>query len=291
MRDDILELCDLRRVFPGFQLGPLSLRLHPGQVYGLLGPNGAGKTTLLDLIALQLKATTGTLSYGGGPIRWGDSGWKARFSYIRERPSFYAELTVAQILELAGRLYPHWDPVLADRLVATFSLRPHQRVGHLSKGTTLKLGIVTALSHRAELLILDEPTAGLDPTARADLQDTIRNLIREHPSLCVVLSSHIFEDVEEAATEILILRRGRLVFHASTDTLQDSALYRTMAPGTVAASPDLVLRWRRRDTEWLLVRRGSPLDADLRLRLDHVEEQPTSVIAAVYHGTEHTDVD
>ena len=247
MRDDVLELCDLRRVFPGFQLGPLSLRLHPGQVYGLLGPNGAGKTTLLDLIALQLKATTGTLSYGGRPIRWGDSGWKARFSYIRERPSFYAELTVAQILELAGRLYPHWDPVLADSLVATFSLRPHQRVGHLSKGTTLKLGIV--------------------------------------------LSSHIFEDVEEAATEILILRRGRLVFHASTDTLQDSALYRTMAPGTVAASPDLVLRWRRRDTTWLLVRRGSPLDADLRLRLDHVEEQPTSMIAAVYHGTEHTDVD
>ena len=269
---DVLELRNLGRVFPGFQLGPLSLRLHPGQVYGLLGPNGAGKTTLLDLIALQLKATTGTLSYGGRPIRWGDSAWKARFSYIRERPSFYAELTVAQTLELAGRLYNCWDHLLADTLVGRFALPPHQRVRHLSKGTRVKLGIVTALAHRAALPILDEPTAGLDPTARADLQDTVRLL-------------------DESATEILIMRRGRLVFQACTDTLHDSTLYRSEAPGTVATSRDLLLRWWRRETTWLLVRRGSPLDAELCLRPDQVTQHPTSMLAAIYHGTEHADVD
>lgn len=291
MTDAVLELRDLGRAFPGFQLGPLSLRLHPGQVYGLLGPNSAGKTTLLDLIALQLRATTGTLSYGGSWIRWGDRGWKSRFSYIREMPSFYAELTVAQILNLAGQLYPRWDPAVANRLVDTFHLRRHQRVGHLSKGTRVKLGIVTALSHRAELLILDEPTAGLDPTARADLQDSIRHLMREHSSLCVLLSSHIFEDLEASATAILILRHGRLVFRASIDTLHDSTLYRSETPATIPASPELLLRWRRRETEWLLVRRGSPLDTDLRRRPDHVAEQPTSLFAAIYHGTERSDVD
>ena len=344
MRDDGLQLANLGRGFPGFQLGPLSLSLHPGQVYGLLGLNGAGKTTFLDLLTLQLKATTGTLSFGGRQIRWGDSGWKARFSYIREIPSFYAELTVGQILELAGQLYPRWDPVLADSLVGTFSLRPHQRVGHLSREysqeacrdgeTRIKIGggggspkgdrrrrrarpwgtVVSPAQARDVLRLLrgedlesvsrelgitaaraaqwrDQFLAAGHPTARADLQNTIRNLIREHQSLCVVLSSHIFEDIEEAATEILILRRGRLAFRASIDTLHDSRLYRTMAPGTLAALPDLVLHWRRRDTEWLLVRRGSPLDAALGLRPDHDEEQPTSVIAAVYHGTEHTDVD
>ena len=288
---DVLELRHLGRVFPGFQLGPLSLRLHPGQVYGLLGPNGAGKTTLLDLIALQLKATAGTLSYGSRPIPWGDSAWKAQFSYIREMPSFYAELTVAQTLELAGRLYNCWDRRLADTLVGRFARQPHQRVRHLSKGTRVKLGIVTALAHRAALLILDEPTAGLDPTARADLQDTVRLLIREHPSLCVLLSSHIFEDIDESATEILIMRRGRLVFHACADTLQNATLYRSEAPGAVAASRDLLLRWRRRETTWLLVRRGSPLDAELCLRPDQVTQHPTSMLAAIYHGTEHADVD
>ena len=291
MTDDVLAARDLCRVFPGFRFGPLSLRLRPGQVYGLLGPNGAGKTTLLNLIALQLRSTAGTLTSADAQIRWGDSAWKARFSYIREAPSFYAELTVAQTLELAGQLYDHWDPVLADTLIGTFGLPPHQRVGQLSKGTHVKLGIVTALAHRADLLLLDEPSAGLDPTARADLHDTVRDLVRQHAALCVVLSSHIFEDIEAAATEILILRRGRLVFRASTDTLHGSVLYRSASRDAVAVSPDLVLRWRRRDTEWLLVRRGSPLDTDLRLRPEHVEEHPTSIIAAVYHGTERTDVD
>ena len=138
MTDDVLALCDLRRVFPGFELGPLSLRLRPGRVYGLLGPNGAGKTTLLNLIALQLKTTTGTLHTRGRPIDWGDSAWKARFSYVGEAPSFYAELTIAQTLKLAGQLYNRWDHQLADTLVDKLELQPQRRVGHLSKGTTVK---------------------------------------------------------------------------------------------------------------------------------------------------------
>ena len=288
---DILELHDVCRVFPGFTFGPVSCEFRPGQVYGLLGPNGAGKTTLLDLIALQLRATTGTLRYGGRPIAWGERTWKTRFSYIRETPSFYAELTVTQTLELAGRLCTCWDPVLADTLVCRFRLQPRQLVGDLSKGTRVKLGIVTALAHRADVLILDEPTAGLDPTGRADLQNALRTLVRDHPSLCVLLSSHVFEDIDEAATEVLILRRGRLVFHAGADTLHDSTLYRAESSDAVATSPGLLLRWRRRETEWLLVRRGSPLDTHLRLRSDHVEERPPSLTAAVYHGTEHTHVD
>jgi ABC-type multidrug transport system ATPase subunit len=238
MTDSILELDALRRVFPGFELGPVSLRLRPGQVYGLLGPNGAGKTTLLNLITLQLKATGGALRHQGEPIRWGDNRWKARLSYIRETPSFYDELTVAQTLALASRLYDRWDPLLADTL-----------------------------------------------------QRTLRDLIQDHPALCVLLSSHIFEDLEEAATDVLILRRGHLVLHATVDALRDSTLYRTEAAGTLGASPDLVLRWRRQETEWLLVHCGSPLDADLRGRPGLTQEHPASLIAAVYHGTEHADVD
>ena len=209
MTNAVLELRDLGRAFPGFQLGPLSLRLHPGQVYGLLGPNGAGKTTLLDLIASQLQATSGTLSHGGRRIRWGDRGWKARFSYIREMPSFYAELTVAQILELAGQLYPHWDPALADSLVGTFHLRPHQRVGHLSKGTRVKLGIVTALSHRAELLILDEPTAGLDPSARADRSGP-RNLDSGLSEISIVFQAAVPKPVAPKYTTSGVRRPSEL---------------------------------------------------------------------------------
>ena len=291
--DVILELIDIQRRFPGFELGPLSLKLRPGRVYGLLGPNGAGKTTLLDLVALQLKPAAGALHAGGAPLRWGSRAWKARFSYVREVVPFYQELTVAETLRLASRLYDRWDPALAARLADTLELPLDRRVGKLSKGTKVKLGIASALAHHADLLLLDEPTAGLDPTVRTNVQAVIRDLVVEHPQLCVVLSSHIFEDVEETATDVLVLRRGRFVFEASADRLRAAALYRataTDAPasaGAVASSPDLLARWARNGAEWLLVRRDSRLQADLAQRADCVEDHPASLLAAVYHGTEH----
>lgn len=287
----LLELDGLRRQFPDFDLGPLSITFRPGHTYGLLGPNGAGKTTLLNLIALQLKPTDGVARVEGTPIRWGNPEWKRRFSYIPETPAFYEALTVAQTLELASRLYGRWDHELAHQLVDQFRLPKSQRVGLLSKGTRVKLGIVAALAHRADLLILDEPSAGLDPTARADLQATVRALATEHHSLCVVLSSHIFEDIEETASDVLILRGGRLAFEASAEQLRTSALYRSTAPGAVAASPGLIARWTHRETTWVVVQEGSGAEGDLAQRSDCIEVQPSSILGALYHGSEHLDAD
>ncbi len=285
--DVILELIDIQRRFPAFELGPLSLKLRPGRVYGLLGPNGAGKTTLLDLAALQLKPTAGALRAGGAPLRWGSRNWKARISYVREAVPFYNELTVAETLRLASRLYDHWDAALAARLADTLELPLDRPVGNLSKGTKVKLGIASALAHHADLLLLDEPTAGLDPTVRAGVHTILRDLVAEYPKMCVVLSSHIFEDIEETATDILVLRRGRFAFDASADALRAAVLYRTTGENAAVSSPDLLVRWTRDGAEWLLVRRDSRLHADLARRADCVEEQPASLLATVYHGTEH----
>ena len=284
--DVVLDIAGIRRRFPEFELGPLSLQLRPGRIYGLLGPNGAGKTTLLDLVALQLKPTAGALRAGGEPLGWGSRAWKSRFSYVREVVPFYDELTVAETLKLASRLYDRWDAALAARIAGALELPLRRRVGELSKGTRVKLGIASALAHHADLLLLDEPTAGLDPTARAEVQALVRDLAAEHARLCVVLSSHIFEDVEATATDVLILRRGRFVFEASAEALRTAALYRTPGAGAAAAAPDLLARWTRQDAEWLLVRRGSPLQADLERREDCVEDHPASLLAAVYHGTQ-----
>ena len=283
--DTVLELVDIQRRFPAFELGPLSLKLRRGRVYGLLGPNGAGKTTLLDLIALQTKPTAGVLRTDGELLPWGSLAWKARISYVREVVAFYDELTVAETLRLASRLYNRWDPALAARLVDTLELPLDRRVRELSKGTKVKLGVAAALAHHADLLLLDEPTAGLDPTARAGVQAIVRTLARDHPQLCVIFSSHIFEDLEETATDLLILRNGRFVFEAPADVLSTSTLYRTEAAGAVEPSSDVLARWRHEGAEWLLVLGGSALDAELRQRPDHVEERPSSPLAALYHGT------
>lgn len=285
--DIVLELVDIRRRFSGFELGPLSLKLRRGRIYGLLGPNGAGKTTLLDLAALQTRPTAGALRADGEPLSWGSRTWKARLSYVREVVAFYDELTVAETLRLASRLYDRWDATLAAQLVDTLELPLDRPVRELSKGTKVKLGIASALAHHAELLLLDEPTAGLDPSARAGVQALVRDMARDHPRLCVIFSSHIFEDLEETATDLLILRDGRLVFEAPADALSTSTLYRTEAAGAVGPSSDVLARWRDKGMEWLLVLGGSALDAELRRRADHVEEQPPSLLSALYHGTGH----
>lgn len=220
MTQPYLELLSLTKAFPDFVLGPLSIALHRGRVHGVLGPNGAGKTTLLNLITLQGRAASGEMRHEGVPVRWGDARWKGKVAYVRESPSFYDELTVAETLRLASRLYDNWDVSLAAHMGMRLGLRGRQRVRTLSKGTRVKLGLVAALASRAELLVLDEPTAGVDPTSRGEFHDVLRQLRRERPELCVLLSSHIFEDLEESADEVLILRDGQIAFQASREQLR-----------------------------------------------------------------------
>jgi ABC-2 type transport system ATP-binding protein len=222
-----LALRGIVKRYPGFELGPLSLDLAPGSALGLLGPNGAGKTTLLNVIALQVRAAAGELAYGGTAIPWGDARWKSRISYIRETPAFYDELTVGQTLRFASSLYDEWDAAFADALVTRFRLDRSRPVGTLSKGTRVKVGLVAALAHRAAFVLLDEPTAGLDPDARDDLQQTLRQLREERPEVCIVLSSHIFEDIDAVADRVAIIRGGRVVRQGTRAELPDlPAVYR-----------------------------------------------------------------
>ena len=222
-----LQVTDLIYTFPGFDFGPVSLSLKPGRITGVLGPNGAGKSTLLNLLTQQLRPAGGRIAYADREIRWDDPHWKACFSYIRETPTFYDELRVREVLRFVGRIYERWDAGLAERLSDRLQLDAEKRVGNLSKGNLVKLGLVAGISSRAELLVLDEPTAGLDPSVRAGIQQTLRELMTEQKDdLLVILSSHIFEDLEEVADDLLILRNGSVIFESTAQELARMALYR-----------------------------------------------------------------
>jgi len=282
-----LELRALTKIYPGFQLGPLSCRFRPGHAYGLVGPNGAGKTTLLNLIALQAIATGGEMQSNGTRVAWGDTGWKERLSYVRETPSFYGELTVAATLRLASRLYRTWDARFAATLLGRFELPPEKHVKHLSKGNAVKLGIVTALAHRADLLILDEPTSGLDPTARSEMHEALRGLQREHPELVLLFSSHILEDLDQVVDELFILRNGTFVFEGPMRELGALAVFKAPEATRVPASPDVRLAWRKDGHAWVAVRRGSGLGTML-LEAGWVEDRSSLTLATLYERTAHT---
>jgi ABC-2 type transport system ATP-binding protein len=201
----------LVRRYRDFQLGPLTFDVNAGRVCGLLGANGAGKTTLLACLAGQASLHQGSVAWRGRPIVRGDWRYREAVTYVRDVPALYDELTVSQMMAFAGRVYRTWNPETADQLLERFALDPRKPVKALSRGMKVKLALLLGVSHDVSLLLLDEVTAGLDPGARDDVQEFLRRVAAER-GVCVMLSSHLFEDIERAADEVMILRGGQIVF-------------------------------------------------------------------------------
>lgn len=219
-----LNVTHLIKRFNRFQLGPIDLELRAGQALGLLGPNGAGKSTLLSCIAGQLTPEEGTVTWNKSPITRGN--WKLRefVTFVPERHTPYKELSVSKTLLFCSKLFKSWDPVFVSKWKERFNLEGDKKVGKLSKGMLAKLQILIGLAHGSKLLLLDEPTAGLDPDSRIELQKHISTLISEK-NTCAIISSHLFDDIEGTATLVRIIRDGVTVFHASLNEIEKMKLY------------------------------------------------------------------
>lgn len=281
-----VALEELEYSFPGFDLGPISCRFAPGKIYGLLGQNGSGKTTLLNLMAHQLRPAAGRMLGDGRESAWGDDAWKARLCYVRERPAFYDELRVGELLDFASRFHKAWNPVLLASMLERLRLDRGKKVGVLSRGNLVKLGLVMGLASGASLLLLDEPTAGLDPTVRADVQQAVTDLashLRNPP--CVLLSSHIFEDLESVADEILVLRDGRLAFHMARSDITELALYRSDTGASLPVErATLTLTWLDAGARWVLVPRTNPSVASFAGHSGWRAVQASSLLQVIYRG-------
>ena len=254
-----LVVSALERRYPTFRLGPVSFHLTPGRALGLLGSNGAGKTTLLAGLAGQARLQEGTVVWNGQQIRRGEWRYKHQVSYVRDVPAFYGELTVRQTMAFVARLYPTWRPERAAHLLGTFALDPAQRVQALSRGMRAKLGLLLAASHDVRLLLLDEVTAGIDADTRDDIQKFLRTLVAD--GVAVLVSSHIFEDIEQVGDDILILRRGVPVFSGTLQDVQRLTVVVTPAPVPVelTQSPSIVGSWNGAGETTFLM--GTPLAA------------------------------
>jgi ABC-2 type transport system ATP-binding protein len=193
----------------------LSLELAAGSVCGLLGPNGAGKTTTFKCLLGFTPPTAGTIAIEGAPV--GPSTF-ASLAYVPERAGFFEHLTVADHLELQRRSFAAYDAARARELVALFGLDVRQRVRRLSKGMHTALSLVLAFSIRPRVLVLDEPSSGLDPIHQRNVLDLIIDAAANGAT--VLFSSHQVTQVERAADRVAILKRGRLVVDRSIDELK-----------------------------------------------------------------------
>lgn len=220
----------------------LSFEVARGEVVGVLGPNGAGKTTTLRMISGYLRPTGGTITVGGRSVQDDSIEVRRRTGYMPEHAALYPEMRVAEYLRYRAAL--KGVPVRrVRRRVAEASeqcgIGPvlNRTIGHLSKGYRQRVALADALVHEPELLILDEPTLGLDPSQIRQARDLVRGLAERHT---VLLSSHILPEVEMTCSRVIILHRGRLLAAEPVRTLARRLNRNARIVAQVRAPPDAV---------------------------------------------------
>ena len=221
-------------------LDDLDLQAPEGSVYVLAGANGAGKSTLLRILLNRIRADSGRAEvFGLDTVRDGPR-VRAQIGYVPERSDGgYRWMRVGQLLEHHAAFYPTWDRQYAARLAHVLEVRPERTLRHLSKGQARRVQLVLALAHRPPLLLLDEPTDGLDPVAR----DEVMSLLAEHladTGCTVVVSTHVVHELERLADHLGVLREGRLVAQTSREEMHARLRsYRAEGPNGWAGPTDL----------------------------------------------------
>ncbi|MEK6799707.1 MAG: ABC transporter ATP-binding protein [Planctomycetota bacterium] len=246
----------------------LSIEIPRGTALGLLGPNGAGKTTAVKLLMGLLRPDAGDIRVDGlNP--WTDAlGVKSRVGYVPEQQYFHRWMRVDQILSFCRTFYPTWNDDLASDLILLLEIDPRAKAASLSKGTLVKLALTVALAHEPELLILDEPMAGLDPMAREELLSGLLRSLSDRPRT-MIFSSHTLGDVQRMADQIAILDRGELIVHAPVDQLlRGTKRLRVVLPDrqTPTVAPPNVVWQNVDDRQWLLTVRDFSSETVQQLR-------------------------
>src|SRR5438876_6601794 len=220
--EPVIDVTELTRRFDSnTALDSVSLSMPHGAVYGLGGANGAGKTTLIKHILGLLRAQSGSVRvFGLDPVA-DPVGVLSRIGYLSEENDLPGWMRVDELIRYSRAFYPEWDDAYAEELRRTFALDPAAKIKNLSKGQKARAGLLVALAYRPELLVLDEPSSGLDPIVRKDiLGAVIRTIAGEGRT--VLFSSHLLEEVEQVADHVTMIHHGRIALSAPLDEVRES---------------------------------------------------------------------
>ena len=218
--DAVVKIRDLSRKFKRKQaLDGISLTIPRGVVYGLVGENGAGKTTLLKHVLGSLRAQQGSVSvFGVDPVA-DPVAALAQIGYLSEDRDMPGWMRVRELMRYTQAFYPEWDEAYAEALRKQFMLDPESKIKTLSRGERAKCGLLVALAYRPPLLLLDEPSSGLDPSARRDILEAIVRTVADE-GRTVLFSSHLLDEVERVADTVAMIHHGKLVFEEGLDSIK-----------------------------------------------------------------------
>jgi ABC-2 type transport system ATP-binding protein len=218
-----LNVRAISKKFDQFQaVESLSFDIQPGEIVGFLGPNGAGKSTTLKMIAGCLSPDTGSIQLSGVDLKKDEVTFKKKIGYLPESNPLYEDLYVVEYLNFLASVHGIASPTQSiQEVIEQTGLRSmqHKKIGFLSKGFKQRVGIAAAILHRPELILLDEPTAGLDPNQLIEIRSLIQSLSK---NAMILFSSHILQEVAAISDRVLVLHQGKLVADAPIESLTQS---------------------------------------------------------------------
>ncbi len=216
--DNVLEARNLRKEYEGFALKDVSLIIPRGYILGLIGPNGAGKTTTIRMLMNMVRPSSGEIRIFGIDPAENEKAVKDRIGFVGDEQFYYENRSIAWTERFVSRFFEKWDGDLFGRLLGGFGIERRAAIRSLSKGMRVKLSIAIALSHDPELLILDEPTAGLDPVIRREVLDRLMEF-RGNEERSILISSHITDDIMRVADGVAFIVDGAIVLRDEKDSI------------------------------------------------------------------------
>lgn len=221
MSNKALEINNLDSQIGDFSLSGINFSIEKGTIMGFIGKNGSGKTTLIKTILNMIQSTSGEVLFNGIPMFGNEETVKANIGVVFDRIIYPLNLKPTKIKKMISPFYKTFDDKKFIDLMKRFELDPNKRLSTYSKGMQMKFGIVMALCHNPQLIILDEPTAGLDPIARADVIDLLLDLM-QNDERSILFSTHITSDLEKIADYITMIDNGKIVFSKGKDEMLDT---------------------------------------------------------------------
>lgn len=253
MSDAVVMVQGVSRRFGNtLALDDVTLAVARGAVFGLVGENGAGKTTLIKHLLGLYRAQRGQVRvFGLDPVD-DPAGVLARIGYLSEDRDLPQWMRVSELMSYTRAFYPGWSDSLARELLGRFELDPQQRIRTLSRGQRARAGLLAAVAHRPELLVLDEPSSGLDPAARQDILGAVVRTVADE-GRTVLFSSHLLHEVQRVADHVAMLHRGKLVLDEPLD--QVLARHRSITVHFTSPQPSQpawpgAMGWSGQGTEW-----------------------------------------
>lgn len=218
--ENAIEINGLTKRYDGFTLDNVSLAVPRGSIMGFVGQNGAGKTTTIRALLGISRPDSGNIKLFGQTLGKNEAAIKSRIAVVFDELPFHECLNALQLDKIMGELYPKWDSGVFAAYLERFSLPGKKKFSQLSKGMKMKLQIAAALSHGAELLIMDEATSGLDPVVRSEMLDVFLEFIADEGH-SILMSSHITSDLERIADSITFIHGGKILLSDQKDVILD----------------------------------------------------------------------